>query len=160
LLAEALDTIQAGGVTLIERKAGPAADCIKLLRDKGLINKVILQSFDWEYIRAFHEREPEQVLGAIGPPERFADGTKPSGIPKELSAAWLDEAAKTGAKVVVWNQKVSRKAVQLAHQRGLKVWVYTVNDLELAAKLLDMGVDGLITNNTSLMWKALALGAR
>jgi hypothetical protein len=27
----------------------------------------------------------------------------------------------------------------------------------LANRLLDMGVDGLITNNTSLMWKTLAM---
>ena len=74
--------------------------------------------------------------------------------------AWLDGLRATGARVVVWNQQVSKGAVQLAHPRGLKVWVYTVNDLELANKLLDMGVDGLITNNTSLMWKALALRRR
>ena len=49
-----------------------------------------------------------------------------------------------------------REAVHLAHQRGLKVWVYTINDPELANKLLDMGVDGIITNNTSLIWKTLA----
>jgi glycerophosphoryl diester phosphodiesterase len=157
LLAEALDTIQEGAVTLIERKAGAPADCINLLREKGLINRVVVQSFDWEYLRAFHEQEPEQVLGALGPPERLADGQKPSGIPKELNAAWLDELQKTGAKVAVWSQKVSREAVQLAHQRGLKVWVYTINDPAQANELLDMGVDGIITNNTSLIWKTIAL---
>ena len=76
---------------------------------------------------------------------------------KELSAEWLDDLAKTGAKVAVWNQQVSKAAVALAHQRGLKVWVYTINDPELANKLLDMGVDGLITNNTSLIWRTIAL---
>jgi glycerophosphoryl diester phosphodiesterase len=158
LLSEALDTIQAGGgVTLIERKGGEPAACIKLLRDKGLINKLIVQSFDWQYLRAFHEQEPEQVLGVLGPPARLADGTKSSGIPKALSARWLDELRKTGAKVAVWNQEVTKESVQLAHERGLKVWVYTVNDPEAANKLLDMGVDGLITNNTSLIWKTIAL---
>ena len=156
LLAEALDTIQQGGVTLIERKDGEPAACISLLRGKDLINKVVVQSFDWEYLRAFHEQEPAQVLGALGPPERLAGGKKPSGTPKELSATWLDELQKTGAKVAVWSQKVSKEAVQLAHQRGLKVWVYTVNDQEVANNLLDMGVDGIITNNTSLIWKAIA----
>jgi glycerophosphoryl diester phosphodiesterase len=156
LLAEALDTIQSGGVTLIERKAGAPADCIKLLREKDLINKLVVQSFDWEYVRAFHEQEPEQVLGALGPPNRLSDGQKPAEMGKELSAAWLDELQKTGAKVAVWSDKVSREAVQLAHQRGLKVWVYTINDPELANTLLDMGVDGIITNNTSLIWKTLA----
>ena len=47
--------------------------------------------------------------------------------------------------------------MQLAHQRGLKVWVYTIDDPDQANELLDMGVDGIITNNTSLIWKAIAL---
>ena len=160
LLAEALDTIQAGSVTLIERKAGAPADCLKLLREKGLINRVIVQSFDWEYLRAFHEQEPDQVLGALGPPARLADGKQAPKDPKELTAAWLDELQKTGAQVAVWSDKVSAEAVRLAHQRGLKVWVYTINDPDLAKSLLDMGVDGLITNNTSLIWRTIALRAQ
>ena len=156
LLAEALDTIQQGSVTLIERKGGPPADCIRLLREKNLINKVVVQSFDWEYLRAFHEQEPEQVLGALGPTDRLSDGSQPGDRTKELSAAWLDELQKTGAKVVVWSDKVSREAVQLAHQRGLRVWVYTIDDPAQANELLDMGVDGIITNNPSLIRKAIA----
>jgi glycerophosphoryl diester phosphodiesterase len=156
LLAEALDVIQGGGVTLIERKAGAPADCIKLLREKDLINKLVVQSFDWEYLRAFHELEPQQVLGALGPPSLLSDGKKPAGVPKELNATWLDELRKTGAKVAVWNEKVSKQAVQLAHQQGLKVWVYTVNDPALANKLLAMGVDGLITNDTTRMRETIA----
>ena len=156
LLAEALDTIQKGSVTLIERKAGDPAACISLLREKDLINKVVVQSFDWQYLHGFHEQEPDQVLGALGPPSLLADGKKPSGIPRDLNATWLDELQKAGAKVAVWNDKVSKEAVQLAHQRGLRVWVYTINDGALANKLLDMGVDGIITNNTSLIWKAIA----
>ncbi len=160
LLTEALDAIQAGGVTLIERKDGAPAPCIALLREKGLVNKLIVQSFDWKYLRAFHQQAPEQVLGALGPASLLPDGRKPSDFPKDLNAAWLDELKKTGAKVAVWSQKVSDDAVRLAHERGLKVWVYTVDDLEGANELLAMGVDGLITNNPSRMWKALALRAR
>lgn len=157
LLEEALDAIQGGGgVTLIERKAGDAATCVKLLQDRALINRLIVQSFDWHYLKAFHELEPTQVLGALGPPGRLADGSKPD-RPKPLDAAWLDLLQATGAKVAVWNQEVSREAIALAHQRGLKVWVYTINDPELANKLLDMGVDGIITNNTALIWRTLAL---
>jgi glycerophosphoryl diester phosphodiesterase len=157
LLAEALDTISKGSVTLIERKAGAPADCLKLLRDKGLINRVVVQSFDWQYLHGIHGQEPEQVLGALGPPERLANGKKPSGIPAQLNATWLDELQKAGAKVAVWDPTVTKEAVQLAHQRGLKVWVYTINDPAQANHLLDMGVDGIITNNTSLIWKTIAL---
>ncbi len=160
LLSEALATIQAGAVTLIERKAGSPADCVKLLREKGLINHVIVQAFDWGYLRQFHEQEPEQTLGGLGPASQLSDGKKPSRRARELSAAWLDELQKTGAKVAVWNKKVSREAVQLAHQRGLKVWVYTVNSPALANRLLDLSVDGLITNDTSLIRQTVKLRAQ
>src|SRR5258706_4015047 len=77
LLSEALDTIQKGSVTLIERKAGDPAACIKLLKERDLINKVIVQAFDWEYLRAFHQQNSEQVLGALGPPSLLPGGEKP-----------------------------------------------------------------------------------
>jgi len=157
-LIEALDFIQGnGGVTLIERKEGDAATCVKMLREKKLINQVIVQAFDWQYLKAFHEIEPHQILGALGPPNVLTDGTPRGDRAKPLSAAWIEELVKCGAHAAVWNDQVSKQAVDLAHQRGLKVWVYTINDPALANKLLDMGVDGLITNNTGLIWKTLAL---
>ncbi len=158
LLSEALDFIQGnGGVTLIERKEGDAATCVKLLREKSLINRVVVQAFDWEYLKKFHELEPRQVLAALGPPKCLADGSKPGDRPKLLDAAWLDDLVKTGAKAAVWNDQVTRLAVEEAHKRGLKVWVYTINDPAVANKLLDMGVDGIITNNPGLLWRTLAL---
>ena len=160
VLNEALDFIQGkGGVTLIERKQGDAEMCVKLLREKNLVNQLIVQSFDWEYLRKFNQLEPRQVLGALGPPGLLADGHKPGDRPKPLDADWLDDLLKTRAKVAVWNDQVSKDAVKQAHQRGLKVWVYTINDPAAANKLLDMGVDGIITNNTGLLWRALALRA-
>jgi glycerophosphoryl diester phosphodiesterase len=157
LLAEALDTIRQGSIALIERKTGNPAACISLLREKGLVNKVIVQSFDWQYLRAFHEQAPEQVLGALGPPARLSGGKKPSRLRSALNAKRLDELQDSGASIVVWNRKVTGTAVQMVHRRGLKVWVYTVNEPTLANRLLDMGVDGIITNNPSLIRKVIAM---
>src|SRR5439155_17097492 len=134
LLAEALDTIQKGSVTLIERKAGDAAACLKLLREKKMINKVVVQAFDWEYLRSFHELEPAQALGALGPPDFLAEGSKPLRGSKSLNAGWLDELQKTGAKVAVWKHSVSREAVQLGHQGRLKVGADTINDTREAER--------------------------
>jgi glycerophosphoryl diester phosphodiesterase len=157
LLPEALDFIaKGGGVTLIERKAGEAAACVKLLRDKGMVNLVVVQSFDWTYLSDFHAQCPEQVLGALGP-AGTRNGQKLTDAEKELSPAWIDEARKAGASVVGWNKLVTRAAVEYAHQQGLKVWVYTINEAPLASTMLDMGVDGIITDNTAVIWRALAL---
>jgi len=156
LLSEALNIIQNGSVTLIERKSGEPSACIKLLREKELINRVVVQSFDWDYLQAFHHQEPRQILGALGPPHRLADSRRPSGH-RKLSPHCLDELQKSGARVAVWNRQVSKESLRLAHARGLKVWVYTINDPQLANRLLDIGVDGLITNNTSLIRRTIAL---
>lgn len=159
-LVEALDVIQGGGgMTLVERKEGDPATMAEILTQKRLINRVVVQSFDWQFLKGFHALQPDQVLGALGVPKCLADGTKPAFKDKTLNAQWLDELAKTGAKIAVWNKDVTRESVALAHQRGLKVWVYTIDDPQLANEFLDMGVDGLITNNPGLLWRTLALRA-
>ena len=156
LLTEALDVIQNGGVTLIERKAGDAQTCVDLLREKQLVNELVVQAFDWDYLRDFHKLEPRQVLGALGP-SSSRNGKRLSSEEKVLDQSWVDEVKNTGARMVVWNRQITPEAVQYAHDQGLKVWVYTINDSALANELLDMGIDGIITDNPSIIWRTLAL---
>jgi glycerophosphoryl diester phosphodiesterase len=156
LLTEALDLIQSNGITLIERKAGDPATCVKLLKERGLINDVIVQAFDWEYLRGIHAIEPAQILGALGPPGT-RDGQKLSDAEKKLNARWIKGVRKTGAQLVVWNKMLDRAAVETAHRQGLKVWVYTINDPATANSLLDLGIDGIITDNPAIIWRTLAL---
>jgi len=157
-LEEALEFIQNGGMTLIERKGGDAATCVKLLKERNLINKVVVQSFDWDYLREFHQLEPSQILGALGPPSSRA-GKKLTDAEKTLNEAWINEVEATGAQLVVWNHLVTRESVAYAHRRGFKVWIYTIDEPAQAAALLDLGVDGIISNNVSLIWRAVALRA-
>ncbi len=154
-LGEALDVIQRGSVTLIERKAGDAAACVKLLNERQLVNQVVVQAFDWDYLRDYHRLEPRQVLGALGPPGT-KNGKKLTDPEKALNPAWLDEIKGTGARAAVWNKQVDAASVKAAHERGLKVWVYTINDLATAQQLFAAGVDGIITDNPAVIWKALA----
>lgn len=156
LLSEALELIQKNGVTLIERKAGDAATCVKMLKERDLVNKLVVQAFDWSYLRDYHKLEPRQVLGALGPSSSY-EGKKLTDEEKVLSPKWNDIVKETGARIVVWNRQVTREAVQDAHGKGLKVWVYTINDSELASKLLGLGVDGIITDNPSIIFKTIAL---
>lgn len=73
-----------------------------------------------------------------------------------MSAAWCDEIKSLGARIVAWNSQVDPASVQAAHDRGLKVWVYTVNDPDAAKELLDAGVDGVITDQPVLLRQVLA----
>lgn len=155
-LVEALDFIQAGNVTLIERKAGDAATCVKLLRDRQLLNHVVVQSFDWVYLKNFHQQEPRQILGALGPPGARG-GKKLEDAEKILNQDWVDEVRRTGARVVVWNRQITRESVAYAHQQGMKVWVYTIDDPALARALRELGADGIISNDPSVIQRTFAI---
>jgi glycerophosphoryl diester phosphodiesterase len=132
-LAQALEVIQSGSVTLIERKAGDAKTCVELLRRLGLIERVVVQAFDWDYLRDCRRLAPELALVALGE--------------KELTPARAAEAADLGALGVGWNAKTLTPAeIALAHERGLRVWSWTVDDPARARELVAAGVNGLITN--------------
>jgi glycerophosphoryl diester phosphodiesterase len=148
LLSEALDFIcGSGGVALVEHKSGSARTCVRFLRERSLINRVVIISFNWSFLREFHALESKQLLGTLGPPIGLADGRKPPRFTKAFSEKWLDEIAATGARLVVWNHRVSKSAVTAALRRGLPVWVYTIDDLKLARSLVERGVSGIITND-------------
>jgi glycerophosphoryl diester phosphodiesterase len=147
LLVEALELICGNGsITVIEHKSGEARTLVELLRRRKVINQVVVISFDWAFLRGLHQLEPGLWLGALGRPERLINGRKPARLSRGLDARWLDELLKTGAGLVVWNRQVSKPAILAAHEQGLKVWVYTVDEAQTARRLIKIGVDGIITN--------------
>lgn len=151
-LTEALQVIRdGGGVTLIERKAGDAATLARLLREHDLVNRVVVQSFDWVFLRELHAALPEQVLAALGPPHRRVHPDAPPLREGSLDEPALDELAAAGVRVVVWNRSLSPAALAAAHARGFKVWIYTIDDPTVARELLARGVDGLIANRPELL---------
>jgi glycerophosphoryl diester phosphodiesterase len=158
LLSEALDLISPRAIALLERKSGDVESTRRLLESKRVAGRVVVQSFDWAFLRALHEQMPEQPLAALGPLSVVPGVKRTPGVFGQLTGRWLKALRKTGAGVVVWNKQLSRGAVRQAHEQGLKVWVYTINRPELAQRLLAMGVDGLITNNPALIWKTMAGG--
>lgn len=153
-LAEALELIcSSGGVAVIEHKSGDAKTLAALLRERMLINRVIVISFDWKFLRELHALIPDQILGGLGPPVRLSNGRRPLHPRRQLSSR-LKDLSKTGARMAVWNRNVSKRSVRAAHKRGMTVWVYTIDDARLARRLLKRGVRGIITNKIQPMQKA------
>ena len=48
-------------------------------------------------------------------------------------------------------KRVTKNIVEICHKNGLKVLVYTVNDLQTYRKLNDWGVDGIFSDDTLLL---------
>jgi glycerophosphoryl diester phosphodiesterase len=139
-LVESLETIQAGSTTLIERKGGDAAAIVKLLEEKKLLDRVVVQSFDWKYVAACRQLSPGLALAALGG--------------KAASDEQLAGAAATGAQVIAWNhEKIGKPQIDRIHALGCKAWVYTVDDPRRAQQLINDGIDGIITNKPATMLK-------
>lgn len=131
-LDEAIEAIQAGSVTLIEHKEGDADSLVQLLKDRDWTDKLVVQSFDWDFVARCHELDPSLALAALGSDELTAERIAPI----------VDKVS-----VIAWNAKfVDRAAAEMVHKHGKKLFVYTVNDPKRAQELVKLGVDGIITD--------------
>jgi glycerophosphoryl diester phosphodiesterase len=132
-LSQSLDLIQSKSVTLIERKGGDAQTLVRLLEEKGLLDRVVVQAFDWKFVTACRKLSPQLALATLHG--------------KPATEELIRNAANTGANVIVWDhEKITPEQIGLIHQLGKKAWVYTVDKTQRAEQLMAAGIDGIITN--------------
>ena len=145
-LEESLSVIQTGSVTLIERKAGDAATCVTLLEEKGLLEQVVVQSFDWNFIRDCRRLAPNLTLAALGY--------------DPIREEHLEKISQLGVQAIGWDHKqMNADWIEAIHQRGLRAWVYTVDDMTRVQQLIDAGIDGIITNVPAETKKVVGAGS-
>lgn len=143
-LEEAIDAIHAGGShPLIERKDGDAATFVALANRRGYIGRLALMAFDWDFLEECRRLAPAISLGALGE--------------KELTPAHLDRIVSFGASFVGWNNDhLTKPYIDAIHARGLKAWVWTVDDPARAEELLDFGIDAITSNVPGEIQKVVA----
>jgi glycerophosphoryl diester phosphodiesterase len=76
-------------------------------------------------------------------------------LPSALSTPAAGPLARFGAVQVPlrkgWMPFVDRRFVATAHRVGLKVHVWTIDDETTMARLLDLGVDGIMTDRPRVL---------
>lgn len=145
----------------IDVKDWPAVTpLVDVLRRTGAVERVCVASFD--------DRRSAAVRRALGP--RLATSPGRRGVarwrlrallPGELAAV-IDPRWPTGTvalqvpAVAGPLQVVTRRSVAAAHRQGLQVHVWTVNDESEMHRLLDLGVDGLISDRADTLARVLS----
>jgi glycerophosphoryl diester phosphodiesterase len=117
----------------------------EILESAGLRGRFRLLGFDWRVIVAARLLLPEVECVALVEEETVVPGTTwLAGLdPDDLVGA----ALAAGAGVLsAHHRQVTRELVADAHERGLRVTVWTVNDPAAMSAFIDLGVDGIVTD--------------
>lgn len=132
-LKAAIELCLAGGaVPLIEHKTGTAEAYAAVIKDLGVIDQVIVQSFNWDFIKAIKTMLPALKIGALGK-DKLTDFQQQL---LEIKPDWVG-----------WSHKDIRESdVEWLKTNGFHVAVWTVNGAERAKYLIGIGVDKIITD--------------
>jgi glycerophosphoryl diester phosphodiesterase len=133
------------------------------VRRAGMVDRVSIQSFDWAVLDLVHVAEPRLALNVltntpyqeVGMPgaSPWMDGIDIDDFAGDVAAA---AAGRGYAALSPSHTIVTPALVRAAHEADLRVIPYTVDDETLMSDLIDLGIDGLITNRPDLGREVMA----
>jgi glycerophosphoryl diester phosphodiesterase len=104
-----------------------------VIRESGINERILIQSFDIRFLQAIHKSDPALKTGLL-----IAN-----------TGSVEHNIRKLGFVPYMFNPSVKltkEKTVKQAHQHGCKVMAWTVNSPSDMQRLINYGVDGLITD--------------
>jgi len=148
----------------------------------GMVGRVMVQSFDWGALMRVREVEPRLPLVALTNGRHFLQPDLPGrspwlggldidDFPGTLQERYVAAAASFGADAVspvhgdpqrstvrdpAYVPFTNEVLVETAHRAGMRVVPWTVDAPETLAALIDLGVDGVVTNRPDVARTVLA----
>ncbi len=114
-------------------------DAAGFAADAAVSDQIVIQSFDAESLRLVADLRPDlalfQLISRGGP----------------VDEGHLDEIAAYADGIAPNAADVDATLVAAAHERCLRIVPYTVDDPAEMTRLLDLGVDGIISNRPDLL---------
>ena len=129
---------------------------IEVLRTEGVAERSTIQSFDWRTLRAANAIAPEMTTVCLTAEQRWLDNLQrgrpgasawTAGLDADDFATVPDLIAAAGCGV--WSPyygDLDQAALARAHALGLEVVVWTVNEPPEMRRLIELGVDGIISD--------------
>jgi len=159
-LAAVLEAFADDVVINVEIKAGRdtdvdalAAAVIEVLEQKGLEQRVLVTSFSPFVLEAVRKRNPAIRRGQIYSDFRGASSLSP--IQRSLLRNLAFNRRARPDVLSVNHRMVDGRYVERMHRRGYRIFAWTVNDADRMRTLVDLGVDGIITDRPDLLLDVL-----
>ena len=160
-LAFLAERAPATGVQVDLKARGFERHVVGALRRHDLLARAFVTSFHHSSLEALRALEPGLPLGPTYPQDRYGVSGRRAMRPLIAAAAtavrrvityrldrWL---ARTGvaAAALHWSI-VSRAAIDRCHARGAAAIAWTIDDPGVAGRLIQAGIDGIVTNDPRL----------
>ncbi len=139
-LGEVLDLTHGKLTVCIEIKAGVGVveAVTREVDARGMRNHVVVFSFDAEALLGIKAAMPEVATLLL---------SSHAGTPPGYGPETVTRAVELGVSAIGYSHRlVTPELVRAAHEAGLPVFVWTVNQPEAAEAMRALGVDGLITD--------------
>jgi glycerophosphoryl diester phosphodiesterase len=147
-----------------ERTVSPelfARAFIQLIKKEKMVGRATIQSFDWRTLAVVRQEAPEIERVYLTAQQRFMDNI----LAGENESAWMPgfHVSRFGGSIprmvkaaggAVWSpyyEEVSADDIKTAHALGLKVVVWTINSEAAIRRMIDLGVDGVISDYPDLL---------
>jgi len=139
------------------------------IRKHGLETRVTIQSFDWRTLKVVKVLAPDiptvcltvrnfSIGGARYNLQPGGEGSSPwlAGFDADDFDGVSELVHAFGADILSpYYREIDRRDVEEAHRLGLKVIPWTVNDGRIMKRLIDWGVDGIITDTPDQLMEVL-----
>lgn len=129
----------------IDPKADEAVEpLIRAIREHGATDRVCIGSFSDQRIRTCRKALGPSLCTSMGPRSIGRLRAASVGVP---SGTFVDACVQVPP---TWRGRplVDARFVAAAHARNIAVHVWTINDMAEAERLIDLGVDGIMTDAT------------
>ena len=140
---------------------GREAELVGALEGRGLVDRAMVSTQEIESLQRLRQLEPELRLGWTFPKTKrdwtqygWAQPVLRAGL-NALRRRYPSILAKRGPElqvqaVWVYHPIITPKAIETAHDLDLDVNAWTVDDARRMRELIDMGVDGICSNDPRL----------
>jgi glycerophosphoryl diester phosphodiesterase len=147
---------------------------VKAVRDAGMAQRTTIQSFDWRTLQVVQREAPEIGTAYLTAQQRWLDNVlagEAAASPWTAGFRYADHGSipklikAAGGRI--WSchhADLDAAKVKEAHALGLQVLAWTVNEPAQISAVMDLGVDGIITDRpdrvrTEMQRRGMALPA-
>ncbi len=152
LLEDVLGTWPELRIHIDAKHLAAAGPLVAAVERTGAHDRVCLGSFSDRTVSAIRRLSRGRVCTWMGRAEIVSLRLASLGVPTPRSVAGCTQVPVRQGRFLM----VDRRLVDTAHRRGVEVHVWTINERDEMERLLDLGVDAILSDTPTILKQALA----